>query len=225
MDPRSAGGVKQGHGMILYEIQHPGFEQYNARYEAKDPLFADVTEGNLVFIRRLLDLLSSRAELQVLDIGCGQGYFTTAMREHLETRRTGMSPAAVMGVDGAGVAIRQAHGRDPATRWASDTLQHFLDTHEERLPGVRYDLITDRGGTTVIKDEAEAERIVERIGNLLKPSGFYAFLVSQSWYKGNGTVKPPHLQWSRDWMSVLGARFDYAFDFSRDGFHQVAYLK
>lgn len=211
--------------MIEYSIQHPGFEEYNARYASKDPLFHDVTETNYAFMRKLLNLVTPRRECAVLDIGCGQGYFTSFLREHLQATRGGLAPPKVIGFDGAGVAIRQAEKRDPAVVWANDTIQHFLTVHDEHFPGQRYDVITDRCGATVVGNEGEAVELARNLRMLLKPDSFYVYLVATAWYSGGGTVKPPHLNWTRDWITLLKEQYDLVFDFSRDGFHQLAFLK
>lgn len=211
--------------MMLYAIQRPGFEGYNARYAAKDPLFSDISEPNKDFIGRMIEFYDGKPNFSLLDIGCGQGYFTSFMHQKALSLSPSDAEPYIVGLDGAGVAVAQADVREPGVRWINDTLQHFLADHDRRFPERRYDMIVDRGGTTVIESEKEAVEIVNRIHGLLRPGGMYVFLSAEAWYRGGGTVKPPHLTWSRDWMSVVKEAYRYVIDGSEAGYHQNAYLK
>lgn len=91
-----------------------------------------------------------------------------------------MKEITCIGMDGAWTAIDQADAKYPALCWISDTHQSFFlkkeALHEDGiLPCNKFDIIIDKGGSTIVADEEEARTLLENIKKSLKKGGMYIY--------------------------------------------------
>lgn len=200
--------------MLVYSKTNAAFAGYNQRY-ADNPELFKVSTTHLNFADNVMALVAGRPDLAVLEVGCGQGYLLSHLRER--------QPARYFGVDGSDVAIAQAEERDPECRWIADSLLDFLDEHDARLGAQSYDVIVDRTGTTFIREEAQARLVQGRLRSLLRPGGALLYMASRSFYDEK-CVPRLYADWSSDWIGLLRRQIPYVIDASDAGSYLLAFV-
>jgi len=163
-------------------------------------------------LRILADGAPHQAELNALEVGTGLGSFITEFAAHLRATRP-QSDILARGIDANPATIDRAEDLHPGSRWVCDTVQGFIADHDKHFPGQRYDFVLDRGGTTRIASESEAERVADGLWSLIKDGGKYAYYISWLFYDDfQGKRMRGH--WSRGWIDILRGRFQEAEDLS-----------
>lgn len=117
-----------------------------------------------------------------------------------------MKEITCIGMDGAWTAIDQADAKYPALCWISDTHQSFFlkkeALHEDGiLPCNKFDIIIDKGGSTIVADEEEARTLLENIKKSLKKGGMYIYIISKSFHEDCGKAYI-YNTWSKDWIDL-----------------------
>jgi SAM-dependent methyltransferase len=92
---------------------------------------------------------------QVLDVGCGTGFFTAFYLEH---------GAQVTGIDIAPTSIERLRARHPEARF------ELIDVSEASLEG-KYDLVNAFDVLYHVTDDARWERAVRTLADAVSPSG------------------------------------------------------
>lgn len=106
-------------------------------------------------IRRFMSYISGHSSLRILDVGCGNGFFTNMLT------RGGNQ---VCGVDINLTELTQAAAAfpDPSIHW------YYLDLLEENIPEEPFDLVTF---CTSFHYFNEPEKLLDKCLRLLKPNG------------------------------------------------------
>jgi 2-polyprenyl-3-methyl-5-hydroxy-6-metoxy-1,4-benzoquinol methylase len=125
--------------------------------------------------------------LRVLDLGCGQGWFTRQLAEH---------GASVVGVDFSNGQL--ANARQHETAHPVGIEYRHLDAADvgDYWPAATFDLIT---ACMALHDSPDAARILTAARRVLKPAGRLAFSIVHP------VAASPHHEWVRNEQGDKGA--------------------
>jgi 2-polyprenyl-3-methyl-5-hydroxy-6-metoxy-1,4-benzoquinol methylase len=143
----------------------------------------------------LLDACGDIDGLRVLDLGCGQGFFS---------RQLAQRGARVIGVDLSEKQVE--HARAHEARWGHGIEYHALDAARvaQRWPAESFELVTS---CMALQDMADAEAVLCAARTLLAPAGRLVFSVP------NPGTDTPFREWGRDEQgSKLALHIDRYFE-------------
>jgi len=187
------------------------FHEYDQEYGTKSQ-FYKLTSSVTKFIDRVVHRLEPGPH-SVLEVGCGQGDLLAAFVRRLQAKRDAVD---ALGVDGSTGAIVTCAGRYPKLRWAADSLEHFLEMHDETVRDgenrlQRYDLVLDKTGAIFIDDFDAARAYFARVDALMRPGALYVYIASRHYYE-EVLRKKNYAAWPDDWMALAAKTWEPWFD-------------